>query len=217
MRRRRYGAIVSRKTHAHLYAVCTCICTQFYHWETRTPCVRYVELSACIEPQLHVEGVGARCCDATKCLPRRQRPIALSSIRLSEEALNWDSTVASLAGHTDGCRSEASNTARSIRHVCCVWLRRPRPFATETAARVRLDRSRPRVDPQFSPGSHTTGPLQWLRVHGSATVIRRPTRIHVGPAVVRFVHSGTERCDCSARSVLSSVRRWQPGIRQHHG
>ena len=44
-----------------------------------------------------------------------------------------------------------------------------------------------------------------------------PTRIRVGPAVVRFVHSGTEWCDCSARSLLSSVRRWQPDIRQHHG
>ena len=58
------------------------------------------------------------------------------------------------------------------------------------------------MDPQFSSGSHTTGPLQWLRVRGSATVIRRPTRIRVGPAVVRFVHIGTERCDCLARSVL---------------
>ena len=45
------------------------------------------------------------------------------------------------------------------------------------------------MDSQFSTESYATGPPQRLCIHGSATVIRRPTRIRVGSAVVCFVYS----------------------------
>ena len=97
---------------------------------------------------------------------------------------------------------QASNITGSPRYVCCLRLRWPWPSVTEIAARVWLDRSRPWVDSQFSTESYATGPPQRLCIHGSATVIRRPTRIRVGSAVVRFVHSRTEWCNCLMPSTV---------------
>ena len=99
---------------------------------------------------------------------------------------------------------------------CCVWRHSDGGETSIGQWPGHAGRTSARTPAGYLTSRHTVVRNR-LCIHGSATVIRRPTRIRVGSAVVRFVHSRTELCNCPARSVFPSVRRWQPDIRQHHG
>ena len=105
-----------------------------------------VELSARIEPQLHIEGDGTmdgtHCGDTAKRLPWSRWSFASLSVRLYQKRHSTE--IAMLRVWSDILTAAAQRHVTLLGllgYVRSVWLCRPRPSVIETTARVRLYRS----------------------------------------------------------------------------